>query len=174
MYFTTKIYSITIKMGVVNTLFHNKIIHIYLCECLTYSLPRWFIWPALHSQRLLFQKFYNLYHTFVASFGKRQEVDKCSDLASTSRIVYHPPPALSMQGRKQVGLDHMNLFDGSLATSLQRKRVNKHRKYWAYTDQLYSTFPSGQLAQRTQCTTFIYHWKKLYYLSTWPCRMLLN
>lgn len=95
-------------------------------------------------------------------------------LASTSRIVYHPPPALSMQGRTQVGLDYMNLFDGSLATSPRRKHINKHRKYCAYADQLYSTFPSGQLPKRTQCTTFIHHWKKLYYLSTWPCRMLLN
>lgn len=173
MYITTKIHSITVKMGVVNTLIHNKVIHINICECLTYTLPRWFIWPALHSQRLLFQKFYNLCHRFATSRGKRPKVDKCCDLAST-RIVYYPPPALSMQGRKQVVLDYMNSFDGSLATSLRRKHINKHRKYWAYTDQLYSTFPSGQLPQRTQCTTFIYPWKKLYYLPTWPCRMLLN
>lgn len=171
---TTKIHSIAIKMGVVNTLFHNKVTHIYLCECLTYTLLRWFICPALHSQRLLLPEILQSVSQVCQSCGKRHKVDKCCDLASSSRIVYHPPPALSMQGRKQVGLDCIKLFDGSPATSLGRKRVNKHRKYCAFTDQLYSTFPFAQLPQGTQCTTFIYHWKKLYYLSTWPCRMLLN
>lgn len=105
-------------------------------------------------------------HRFVTFRGKRHKVDKCCDLAGTSRIVYHSPPALSMQGRKQGGLDYVNLFDGSFVMSLQRKHVNKHSKHCVYTDQLYSTFPSGQVPQSTQCTTFIYHWKKLYYLST--------
>lgn len=113
-----------------NVLFHNKVTHIYSRGCPTCTLPGWFIWPALHSQRSLFQQFYNLCHTSVISCGKRHKTDKCYDLASTARIVYHPPPVLSLQEREWVGLDYMNLFgdyipllsslfEGSMQTSIK-------------------------------------------------------
>lgn len=157
-----------------NTLFHNKVIHIYLCECLTCTLPTWIPLACTPFPEATVPEILQSASQVCYILWKKAQGWQTLWLASTSRIVYHPPPAVSMQGRKQVGLDYMYLFDGSLAISLGRKHVNKHRKYCAYTDQLYSTFPSGQLPQRTQCTTFIYHWKKLYYLSTWPCRRLLN
>lgn len=148
--------------------FHNAIIYIYWVDL--YSV-RMINQAQAHSipQRSPFQQFYNLCHKSITSCGKRHKTDKCCDLASTARIVYHPPPVLSLQERmsrtRLCGYTPLltSLFEGSMQTSI---KTVVHMQINCTINSCLVSCNRGHTVQPSFTTKL--------YLPTWQCCMLLN